>query len=275
MRASLPTRVLIAALLALAAPGLARACDAETDCPVADGDETLGAYRLYRPATAPAEGAGAIIYMHGWQATADGVMRNRGLRQVADRLGVLLVAPQGREKTWSYPSSPSRHRDEFPFFDAMRRDLIETKGVDPDRILVSGFSMGGSMAWYLACNHGDDYMGFAPAAGAFWEPLPESCPEPARYLIHTHGTTDTVVPIEGRPIGGRWAQGDVWESFEVMAKGLDLTRSDDAVDDRGMTCRRWFGEARLYEFCRHGGGHQSRPEWVERAWRMVFDRLEG
>lgn len=267
---------LLALVAALIAPASrAAACGADSDCAVAANGRALGVYRIWRPETAAAAPIGAIVFLHGWRATAAGVMRNAAMVDMARRLGVALVAPQSRGETWAYPGSPSRERDEFAFFEALRQELIATQSVDPDRILVGGFSMGGSMAWYLACRMGDRYLGFAPAAGAFWGPLPERCPHPARYLIHTHGTTDGVVPIEGRPLGGGYSQGDAWESFDVLTGGLGLTESADAEDARGMRCRRWTGAQRLLEFCRHGGGHMSKPAWVERAWRLITERTDG
>lgn len=50
------------------------------------------------PATAR---LGALVYMHGWQGTARGVIRFAALRKVATRYGLALIAPTGRGKTWS------------------------------------------------------------------------------------------------------------------------------------------------------------------------------
>ncbi len=258
--------------LALSTPGGASACGAQSDCTLRGADgSALGAYRIYRPdGVAPERPAGAVIFLHGWRATAAAMLSNKSLRALGDRLGALVVAPQGAGKTWSYPGSPTQLRDEFVFFAALRAELIARWNADPERLLLSGFSMGGSMVWNVACRMGDAYAVFAPMAGAFWEPLPTRCPNPARRVWHLHGVSDTVVPIAGRPIGDRWRQGDAWESFARLrasgARGGAWTRAD-SVDASGRECARWRLEARAYVFCRHKGGHLWRAGWIERAWR--------
>ena len=38
----------------------------------------------------------------------------------------------------------------------------------------------------------------APVAGAYWEPLPETCPSGPMSLRHVHGLADPTVPMKGR-----------------------------------------------------------------------------
>lgn len=279
-----------AALAAAFLPPLpAAACGATSDCEVTSADGVvLGAYR-FRP---PEAGAGpgspvryrpALIFIHGWRNSAAGMMRTDGLWRIANEHGAVLVAPDGLGQSWSYPGSPLRRRDEFAFFDALREDLIAKRGVDPERILVSGFSMGGSMVWNLACRRGETYWGFAPLAGAFWDPIPERCPSPPRRLFHIHGTADRTVPIEGRPIGRSYRQSDAWDSFDALLQGMALTRGV-GENRAGMPCDLWTAaeaapeapeteknaaSAPAFSFCRHDGGHFWKPEWL----RPALERL--
>lgn len=264
--------------LALLTPHPAAACGDGAACLVrADGADSdgpvLGEYLVHRPSDAPEGPLGAIIFVHGWQATAAAMMKNKRLKALADRLGVLLVTPQGERKTWSYPGSPSQHRDEFAFFEALRRDLVGRHGADPDRLMITGFSMGASMAWFVACAQGARYAAAAPMAGAFWDPIPARCASPPRVLAHLHGRGDGVVPIEGRPIGRAYRQSDAWASFEAMRASVAptgaWTRTDQARNN-GYECAVWRNGAgatdRLFEFCRHDGGHLWRTSWIERVW---------
>ena len=92
--------------------------------------------------------------------------------------------------------------------------------IDPDRILVTGFSQGGSMAWDLACRRGRDYRAFVAVSGAFWEPLPTAlrrrAGRPAAHARHSRRT----VPMAGRPIGDRWRQGDVLQGLRCCARSM-------------------------------------------------------
>lgn len=277
--------------LLLAAPAAVAAaqtpdCGDAAPCLVSVDGTTVGEYRIRQPKDASPDDAPrpAVLFIHGWRGVAANVIARRDLRRFADEVGAVLIAPQSLGAAWSYPGSPAQRRDEFAYFEALRRDVVARRGVDPDRILVSGFSMGGSMAWNLACRHGDRYAAFVPFAGAFWTPLPERCENPARVLLHMHGTADRTVPIEGRPIGAGFRQGDVWESLAVLRGRRDFRRDGARSfrDERGLLCDRWsdpeggpgvgagFGAGGgLLEFCRHGGGHVWRVTWLRDAWRRL------
>jgi len=154
--------LLIATLLTGAVPPAASRdlCPAEQGCKVAEGR-----YRLIVP-PAYSEGAalGAIIFFHGYQGSAEETASDPALLAAAARLGVALVAPDGQGRTWSYPGSPGRYRDEFAFVAHVLDDVSARFPVDPKRIMASGFSQGGSMVWYLACLMPERFRAFAPTA---------------------------------------------------------------------------------------------------------------
>jgi len=124
---------------------------------------------------------------------------------------------------------------------------------------------GGSMAWDVACYQGQDYTGFAPMAGAFWDPLPKTCPAGPVTLRHIHGTGDSVVPMTGRPIGSEWHQGDVIKSFAIW-KAVDgcLAEPTAETQEGDLSCQTWNGcdSGRSLELCLHPGGHLGPAEWV-------------
>lgn len=231
-----------------------------------------GDYYIYLPdRTDDRKPLGAILYLHGHRGKAVNALKNQGFRDMADELGVAFVAVQGINGTWSFPTAPRNLRDEPSFFDQVLADLSDRFGVDRERTLLSGFSSGGFMTWYLACDQSERFAGYAPIAGAFWEPLPASCPTDAPYLFHVHGTTDKVVPLAGRWLGGgQWKQGDVFESFEIWRRQVGL-READAVQlkDGNLTCERWQPETGVLELCLHEGGHSIRAEWIKRAWNQL------
>ena len=248
-------------LILMLLPQAVLACGETTDCQI-DG----GSYRIALP---DGEGPfGAIIFYHGWQGTAQGVMRNGSILGEAKRLGIAVVAPQGVNKTWSYPGSPDASRDEFKFTDALLADLAERFPIDMDKIMVSGFSMGGSMAWNIACYRGEKFAGFAPVAGTYWDPVPETCPSPMPVLIHTHGTSDTTVPIRGRGIGIH-RQSDLYKSLAQWERqgACELPKTARRYDL--LVCQRVTCGDGLLELCLHDGGHSIRTEWVVRAWEEL------
>lgn len=239
-----------------------------------------GRYRVRMPSGWDGRSrVGAIIHLHGYRGTAARTIDHPGLVRVTSELGLALIAPQGAGRSWSFPGSPSRRRDDVAFIGAVLDDAVERHSIDPDRIMASGFSVGASMVWYLACHLGDRFIGFAPVAGAFWEPLPERCPGPEPNLIHVHGTSDAVVPMAGRAIGDVARQGDVRQGLALWfdkggcaAEVPREIRPDGTEDGLDLVCdRRTHCAGRTIELCLHSGGHRFEAAWVKRAWLQLAD----
>lgn len=255
-------RVLAILLLAC---GPALACGVETDCALEGGD-----YRIALPAQGADGGPlGAIVFLHGWQGSPEDVMRFAALRGVADRLRVALIAPRGVEKSWSLPGAFPARRDDVAFLRAVVRDATARFAVDPERVMISGFSVGGSMTWYVACEEGARYAGYAPVAGSFWEPYVEDCATPLAEIRHVHGLKDDTVPMAGRRLSMA-TQGDTWKSFALLREFAGCAGGlESAVVEGELTCSRQTCGGAVQELCLHGGGHSVKPEWIERAWRAV------
>lgn len=261
------------ALVAALMTGPGRAASVE-GCPAEQGCQVEGGrYRLILPDSAP-PGAprAALMFFHGWQGSAEETVADPGLRALAARLGIALIAPDGAGRTWSYPGSPGRHRDEFAFVGRVLDDVAARFPVDPRRIMASGFSQGGSMVWYLACRMPERFRAFAPVAGAFWEPLPPACAGPRPAMVHTHGTADATVPLAGRALRGGYRQGDIFRSLAILdPQARAVTVADFATSPDALSCLplNAAGTAPL-ELCLHPGGHVVDPAWIERAWRLTM-----
>ena len=253
-------------LAALTAPQ-ALACGPDSDCPLGD--------RSYRIALPEGQDSGppsgAIIFVHGYRGKAEGVMRNKALTGLASELGVVFVAAQAAGPDWNLPGLPSDDVlpgvDELAYFDALLADLARRFGIEPKRIMVTGFSSGGMMVWHLACHRGDAFAGLAPMSGTFWEPIPDACPVTDFSLIHYHGREDPVVPLHGRPIKDA-RQGDVPEAMDlvVRAGGFAPVASDPAA---GLDCpRQMNGQGNLLELCLFTGKHEMKARHIVRAWEI-------
>ncbi|WP_299809539.1 polyhydroxybutyrate depolymerase [uncultured Roseibium sp.] len=256
---------------ALSADG--ETCGEETPCELENGEYFIHLPQTLAEIRKSGEPLGAIFYLHGHRGKALNAVRNKGFQRMADELGVAFVAVQGINGTWSFPTAPRNLRDEAVFFDAVLQDLSDRFGVDRHRTLLSGFSSGGFMTWYLACADSGRFAGYAPIAGAFWEPLPRDCPTEAPYLFHVHGTADTVVPLEGRWLGGgKWKQGDVSQSFDVWRRQSGLSGTAPQTEtDGNLKCERWQPVTGVLELCLHDGGHSVQAGWIRRAWEHLAE----
>lgn len=265
----MPIRWFIALALALAliplASHAARACGPETDCTV-DG-------RTYRIAVPEGAGPfGAILYLHGYGANAAGVMDFADLRAEAERLGLALIAPDSASTGWLIRNAPRRGLTdsaiELDAIDTILADAARRFPIDRTRVLAAGFSGGGMMTWTLACRRAEEFVGFVPVAGTFWAPLPRDCAGPPANILHVHGTADTVVPLEGRPIADT-RQGVVDEAVAMFRAAADHGAPEPVELMEGLRCEGSRGAADTQIVtCLHDGGHAIRAAWVAAGWQL-------
>lgn len=239
-------------------------------CEIPDG--------IYHVELPEAPTGASLMFIHGWNASGEGMLRARGMVEAALARGYAVVAPSGQpmsdrpNRSWSFrPGSPGR--DEITFLQDVRDDVSARFDLDPTRMLLSGFSIGGSMVAYLACAAPDAFPAYAPVSGNFWRPHPEGCEGPAP-MFHVHGWQDRTVPLEGRALGGgRVRQGDVFEAMQIWRDTNEcpnLNARDFATDD-GYWRRRWIDCAAPLEFALFDGGHGIPAGWTD----MALDWFEG
>ena len=246
------------------------ACGPDTDCEI--GDRT---YRIRMPSGHDgAASIGAIIFAHGYRGTATGVMRNRGLSTVASDLGVALIAVKSAGDDWSIPGAPKMGSiagvDELAYFDRVVADATARFPIDPNRLMITGFSAGGMMVWTLACHRSQSFAGFAPMAGTFWRPTPETCMTPPASIVHIHGDADRIVPLQGRKVEEAH-QGAIGSVIEMYARyGGFGAPSERTVED--LRCQnRQNANGHILNFCLFSGGHGFDAAFVRRAWEMLAE----
>ena len=112
----------------------------------------------------------------------------------------MVVYPRGSEGaaglTW-HPSGTKSARliDDIGFVRVLVADLCAHYDVDARRIYATGFSIGGSLVYDLACACSNEMAAVAVVSGAMTS---DHC-RPTRPvpLLHIHGTRDKRVPLEG------------------------------------------------------------------------------
>ena len=82
---------------------------------------------------------------------------------------------------------------------ALLDDVVARCGVDPDRVYLTGLSMGGYGTWHLAARYPDRFAAIAPICGGGLRSL--GFPEKVRVLRKVpvwafHGARDQNVPVE-------------------------------------------------------------------------------
>jgi poly(3-hydroxybutyrate) depolymerase len=134
----------------------------------------------------------AVLYLHGGSHRGNNLEMLKGYgppRLLAEgkQLPFILIAPQLPEgEIWGNSDSLMALVDE----------LSTRLPIDPDRLYVTGMSMGGRGAWYLAYRYPDRIAAIAPVAAfqpiTFWASSGRLGAMPVRAY---HGDQDTLAPF--------------------------------------------------------------------------------
>jgi polyhydroxybutyrate depolymerase len=274
---------LLAATLALCLAALPVGAEPICGDPAVECPTPAGFYRLALPTGANGP-VPAVIFLHGWGGSSQGVMKNTAMLATLSARGYALIVPEGvknspeyKQRDWSVRDGSDYERDDLAFLAEVLNDTA-AHGIDRNRVLMTGFSRGGSMVWDVACHLPKAARAYAPIAGAFWEPLPATCAGPVD-LFQTHGWTDKVVPLEGRSVaGGRLTQGDAFASLHILrnANGCDPQMPDTAPmeKDGDLWFRNWTHcPGGRIDLMLHPGGHSVPAGWLDRALDWFEARL--
>lgn len=227
-----------------------------------------GSYHLALP-----QGTGpfpAVVFLHGFGGSGEGALNNDGMVNAILARGYAVVAPDGQAMTdrpgrsWDFHPDRPATRDDVNFILSVADDATSRFAIKRDAMLLAGFSIGGSMVSYLACQAPQAFPAYAPVAGSFWQPEPELCGGPVK-LLHTHGWTDQVVPLEGRVIRPDFVQGDVFQSLQTWRKANGCNRMQpDTFQTLGAFHHRSWSACvpggRL-DLALHFGGHSIPAGW--------------
>lgn len=98
------------------------------------------------------------------------------------------------------PQCPVNHwwSEYLPVLDALLTEAVETLNVDPQRIYLTGLSMGGFGTYHMAAEYPDRFAAIAPICGA--GPWMFGFPDRATEIKHIpawifHGALDEAVPV--------------------------------------------------------------------------------
>ena len=141
-----------------------------------------------------------VLDFHGLGGTGSGEKGTSGFAALSDRDGFVIAWPNGIDNAWNIGPccTNSRDVDDLGFAKGMVAAIAATACIDPKRVYATGFSMGGGMSHFLACNAADLFAAVAPSSFDLLVDDEEPC-HPSRPIsvLSFRGTNDTVVPYAG------------------------------------------------------------------------------
>jgi len=239
----------------------------------------MGTYHIQLPETA-GENTPAVVFLHGFGSSGQASISNARIVQPFLDRGYAVIAPNalrrpGRNaRGWNFHPDFHTQRDEAAFFKELTQDAVKRFGLNADNMLLSGFSIGGSMTAYVGCHHPEMFKAYAPLSGNFWRPHPTECKAPVK-LFHSHGWSDGTVPLEGRHINDNFRQGDVFYAMNIWRQTNECAQPRaNRFSVTGEFMRRKWTDCNpdsALEFALFPGGHVVPDGWAD----MVLDWVDA
>ena len=198
-----------------------------------------------------------MVALHGLGGSDRGMMRYRGLTQLAQKHGYIVVAPMGYSSRGWYGSrgQTSRRGNPRNLGKLSEQDVLNVLAitrrelkVNPKRIYLMGHSMGGGGTWHIGMKYPDLWAGLAPIAPAAPRNINDLAKAKHIPVILVQGTRDFLVPVAG---ARRWA---------AKMKGLKMEHSYIEVEGGGHSDVAWKNFPKIFEYFNEHEKGKSSPE---------------
>jgi polyhydroxybutyrate depolymerase len=233
-----------------------------------------------------------IFLLHGGGANASSMLNisnGDDFKSISERNDVLLVAPQGIDKSWNDGRRTKANKqgiDDVKFIGKLIDYMESHYSVDASRIYVTGISNGGFMTSRLGCELGNRFAAIAAVAATMGVDTPyASChPDFALPVMYIHGTADPVVPFNGgtKTIGavGAFVSHqqviDKWVAIDRCNPNPVVTHLPNTTFDGTMITREVYPGGRdgseVISYVIYNGGH-TWPGGKQYLPKMMIGRV--
>ncbi|HKP60981.1 MAG TPA: PHB depolymerase family esterase, partial [Polyangiales bacterium] len=216
-----------------------------------------------------------VVYFHPLLTNAATAESGSGYTELGAKEGFIVAYPDAQESAaWNVGPccTASRTVDDVGFTRALVKQVQGEYCVDAKRVYAAGFSMGGGMAHYVACEAADVFAASAP--GAF-DLLAENKCEPARPItvIAFRSESDAIVPYAGGPktsapngfVGMHTFLGAV-NTFKKWGE-IDGCTGEPVMETGGCQTYKQCKEGVEVTLCTVPGGHTWPP--ADRSWQTL------
>ena len=181
-----------------------------------------------------------MFLFHGFGGIASQFMNTADMRDLAESKNFIVVYPQGLDLAgtgshWncSNPSADNKSDvDDIGFIENLIDQLlIDYPVIDNKRIYAAGYSNGGFMSYYLACNS-KKFAAIGSVAGTMLDDSYQNCnAQFPTAMINIHGTDDFDVPYVGNSYYPSIPDVvDWWKNFNNATNEDLLTNQDGTIE---------------------------------------------
>lgn len=179
-----------------------------------------------------------VILYHAYSFSAEQMERYSQMDSAADTENFIVVYPQGADQPSSWNAGngaegPTGDANDIQFTGDMLLYLEHNYCVDTHRVYAAGFSIGGGMAYRLACTLTNQFTAIATVSGAYY-PIPGGChPSRSVPILEIHGQADHYAPYNGNPeakmasvqsyLNGWLSRDGCSSSFQTIFHQADVT----------------------------------------------------
>ncbi len=194
-------------------------------------------YKVYlSPNYDPSVPASLLLTLHGVVNDMD--YFGSRFSNIADTANIIVISPQGISDlivgtAWNSGAGtlgyyPNASIDDVGFMNALVDTAEANYSIDPTRIYICGFSMGGFMTERMALQSNQKFAAFASMSGTIGSAITELNPGCTLPIAHFHGTLDNTVFYILNPYG---IDADSLVHFWVLNNGCNPTPEYTALPD--------------------------------------------
>lgn len=256
-------RLLVLMLSLFATASVAQDCHGLDECQLGDRG-----YHVLEPdgwdGTSPLP---VLLHFHGWKRQGETIMTHARIAGATRKRGVLLVAPDGLNRSWDFWEPGSRDTD---FAAAVMAEVAKRYPIDESRTYVSGYSWGSNMAWRYVCENGTGVTALLAISGTLDQN--EQCETKPYEVRQVYGLEDNVLRYPYGPDGDETYPVALWRALNGCAEG-EQTATWNITERDTFTRWEWHDCALggPVTFDIHQGGH-----WIPRGWiARQLDELMG
>lgn len=249
--------------------------------------QNMRSYRVHVPVgyqgTVP---TALVLYFHGHGGTAAGGDSGSGFSSLADQQHFIMAYGQGLPEGeggppfWADTGPIDYGVDDLHYVSLMLDDLQSKFCIDAHRIFATGFSNGGGMSNYLACNLAGRIAAFVPVSGDNY--VLRCHPTRPVPIMDIDGSADQLVPYQGIPasLNPPWPEPSIPQQLQDWAKrdGCQqgptvFLRTAQVMGENWTNCQ---GSAEVAHYLIIGGGH-SWPDklGVRSSLEVVWDFFQA